>query len=31
MVNIDDLKSVGVEVTEEHRDGNLVIDVFTVI
>jgi len=31
MVNIDDLKSVGVEVSEEHRDGNLVIDVFTVI
>ena len=31
MVNIDDLKSVGVDVSEEHRDGKLVIDVFTVI
>ncbi|MHA1468196.1 MAG: thioredoxin family protein [Promethearchaeota archaeon] len=30
MVNIDDLKSVGVEVSDEHKDGNLVIDVFTV-
>ena len=30
MVNIDDLKSVGVDVSEEHKDGNLVIDVFTV-
>lgn len=31
MVNIDDLKSVGVDVSDEHRDGNLIIDVFTVI
>ncbi len=31
MVNIDDLKSVGVDVSEEHKDGKLVIDVFTVI
>ena len=31
MVNIDDLKSVGVEVSEEHKDGKLLIDIFTVI
>ena len=31
MVIIDDLKSVGVDVSDEHKDGNLIIDVFTVI
>jgi len=31
MVNIEDLKRVGVEVTDEHKDGKLLIDIFTVI
>ena len=31
MVNIEDLKSVGVDISEEHKDGKLLIDIFTVI
>lgn len=31
MVNIEDLKRVGVEVTDEHKEGKLLIDIFTVI
>ena len=30
MVNIEDLKSVGVDVSDEHKDGKLLIDIFTV-
>ncbi len=30
-VNIDELKSVGLNITEEHKQGILLIDIYTVI
>jgi hypothetical protein len=30
-VNIEELKSVGLDITDEHKDGKLIIDVYTVI
>ena len=29
-MNIEELKSVGLDITEEHKDGNLLIDIYTV-
>jgi biotin operon repressor len=30
-MKIEELKSVGLDITEEHKDGKLLIDIYTVI